>query len=209
MHHSVAISQFKLELQSGNTQCRIRQFVARIALKLDGWSWKTTGHLLYATSRFVNHFIAICKYKLELPYGNAQSGAKLFLRLSPWPWPFVNGNNSYCRTPHLVLVSDMAWNTRTVFKAITKVVIVNYIFRYRHVLPYILVLWHLINLDSTLNRKGSHADHPAVTDDTWGGQHSAANDPQVAGMAEPTQPPPPPPPIPPPPSVSCHPLNST
>ena len=31
------------------------------------WSQlKTIGHLFYATSRFVHHFIAICEFKLEI-----------------------------------------------------------------------------------------------------------------------------------------------
>ena len=33
-------------------------------LKLDGWPWKTIGHLLYATSNFVHHFVAIRPFKL-------------------------------------------------------------------------------------------------------------------------------------------------
>ena len=35
-------------------------------LKFDRWHWKTIGHLFYATSSFVHHFIAICKFKMEL-----------------------------------------------------------------------------------------------------------------------------------------------
>ena len=40
------------------------------------WSQlKTIGHLFYATSSFVHHFIAIGEFKLELQSGNAQSGS--------------------------------------------------------------------------------------------------------------------------------------
>ena len=39
------------------------------------WSQlKTIGHLFYATSSFVQHFLAIGEFKLELQSGNAQSG---------------------------------------------------------------------------------------------------------------------------------------
>ena len=46
-----------------------------MTLKFDGWPWKTIGHLFYATSSFVQHFIAIGEFKLELQSGNAQSGS--------------------------------------------------------------------------------------------------------------------------------------
>ena len=51
-------------------------FLPRATLKFDGWPWKTTGHLCYATSSFVHHFIAISEFKLELQSGNAQFGLK-------------------------------------------------------------------------------------------------------------------------------------
>ena len=46
-----------------------------MTLKFDGWPWKTIGHLFYATSSFVQHFVAIGEFKLELQSGNAQSGS--------------------------------------------------------------------------------------------------------------------------------------
>ena len=48
-----------------------------MTLKFDRWPWKTTGHLFYATSSFVHHFVAIGEFKLELQSGNAQSGSNL------------------------------------------------------------------------------------------------------------------------------------
>ena len=40
------------------------------------WSQlKTIGHLFYATSSFVHHFVAIGEFKLELQFGNAQFGS--------------------------------------------------------------------------------------------------------------------------------------
>ena len=50
-------------------------FLSRVTLKFDGWPWKTIGHLFYATSSFVQHFIAIGEFKLELQSGNAQPGS--------------------------------------------------------------------------------------------------------------------------------------
>ena len=66
----------------------------------------------------------------------------------------------YHRTPHLVPISDMAWNTRTVFKTRTMVANVNYIFTS----PWsdILILEHLVNTDSTLNQMGSHGATPTI-----------------------------------------------
>ena len=52
-------------------------FLSRVTLKFDGWPWKTIGHLFYATSSFVQHFVPIGEFKLELQSGNAQSGSNL------------------------------------------------------------------------------------------------------------------------------------
>ena len=53
----------------------IGEFLELRPLKFDGWPSKTIGHLFYATSSFVQHFIAIGEFKLELQSGNAQSGS--------------------------------------------------------------------------------------------------------------------------------------
>ena len=63
--------------QTENTICRA------------AWSQlKTIGHLFYATSSFVHHFIAIGEFKLELQSGNAQSGSNstIFRTVLPWNW---------------------------------------------------------------------------------------------------------------------------
>ena len=52
----------------------IRDVLSRVTLEINGWPWKTIGHLFYATSSFVHHFIAIGEFKLELQSGNAQLG---------------------------------------------------------------------------------------------------------------------------------------
>ena len=44
------------------------------------------GHLFYATSSFVHHFVAIGEFKLELQSGNDQSGSNstIFRAVRPW-----------------------------------------------------------------------------------------------------------------------------
>ena len=56
-----------------------------VTLKFDGWPWKTKGHLSFAVSSFVQHFIAIGEFKLELQSGNAQFGSKSTIFLAVWP----------------------------------------------------------------------------------------------------------------------------
>ena len=53
---------------------------------LNGWPWQTIGHLSYATSSFVQHFIAIGEFKLELQSGNAQFGSNSTIFRAMWPW---------------------------------------------------------------------------------------------------------------------------
>ena len=67
------------EVRSGNTK-----FGSKSAIFCPVWPWnftddleKTIGHLFYATSSLVHHFIAICGFKMELQSGNAQFGSKL------------------------------------------------------------------------------------------------------------------------------------
>ena len=57
---------------------KIGAVLSRVTLIFDGWSWKTIGHLSFAVSSFVQHFIAIGEFKLELQSANAQSGSKFF-----------------------------------------------------------------------------------------------------------------------------------
>ena len=45
---------------------KINDFFSRVTFELDGWPWKTIGHLFYDTISFVHHFNAIGKFKLEL-----------------------------------------------------------------------------------------------------------------------------------------------
>ena len=65
---------------------KFHDFTSRVTLKFDGWPWKTIGHLFYATSSFVHHFVPIGEFKLELQSGNAQSGSNSTILRAVWPW---------------------------------------------------------------------------------------------------------------------------
>ena len=65
---------------------KFNAFYSRVTLKFDGWPSKTIGHLFYATSSFVHHFVAVGEFKLELQSWNAQSGSNLTLFRAAWPW---------------------------------------------------------------------------------------------------------------------------
>ena len=65
---------------------KIDDFFSRVTLPFDAWPWKTIGHLFYATSSFVDHFVAISDFKLELQSGNAQFGSNSTIFRAVWPW---------------------------------------------------------------------------------------------------------------------------
>ena len=66
----------------GQTERRTENTICRAA-----WSQlKTKGRLFYATSSFVQHFVAIGEFKLELESGNTQSGSNSTLFRAVWPW---------------------------------------------------------------------------------------------------------------------------
>ena len=44
---------------------KFNDFWSRATLKFDGWPWKTIGHLFYATSSFVQHFVPLVKSNLS------------------------------------------------------------------------------------------------------------------------------------------------
>ena len=94
---------------------KIGDVLYRVTLKFDGWPWKTIGHLSFAVSSFVQHFIAIDEFKLELKSGNAQFGSKSMIFLSRvtlqfdvWPWKTI-GHLFYATSSfvhHLVAIGD-------------------------------------------------------------------------------------------------------
>ena len=65
---------------------KIGDVLSRVTLKFDGWSWKTIGHPSFAVSSFVQHFVAIGEFKLELLSGNAQFGSNATIFRAVWPW---------------------------------------------------------------------------------------------------------------------------
>ena len=80
-------------VQKRSIRVNIGDFVSRVTLKIDVWPWKTIGHLSYAASTFVHHFIANGEFKLKLQSGNAQFGSKskiffscVTLKFDRWPW---------------------------------------------------------------------------------------------------------------------------
>ena len=87
VYHFVPIGEFKLELQSRKRPIWVKfdDFLSHATLKFDRWPWKTIGHLFYATSSFVQHFVPIGELKLELQSGNAQSGSNLTIFRAVWP----------------------------------------------------------------------------------------------------------------------------
>ena len=65
----------------GRTDRQMENTICRAA-----WSQlKTIRHLFYATSSFVQHFVPIGEFKLEVQSGNAQFGSKSTIFLAMWP----------------------------------------------------------------------------------------------------------------------------
>ena len=87
VQHFIAIGELKLELQSGNAQFGSNStiFKSRVTLKFYGWPWNTKGHLYYATSSSMHHFVVIGELKLELQSGNAQFGSNSTIFRAVWP----------------------------------------------------------------------------------------------------------------------------
>ena len=82
---------------------KIDEFFNHVTLKFVRWPWKTIGHLFYATSSFVYHFIAIGEFKLELQSGNAQSGSNLTLFRAVWPWNLMDDIEKWSGTSAMLL----------------------------------------------------------------------------------------------------------
>ena len=61
-------------------------FKSRATLKFDGWLCKTIGHLFYATSSFMHHFVVIGEFKLQ----SSGSNSTLFRDLEIWRMTFKN-----------------------------------------------------------------------------------------------------------------------
>ena len=94
VHHFKSIGEMKLKLQSRNAQfgsksvifCQKRRLFEPCDLEILRMTLKKIGHLFYATSSFVYHFVSIGEFKLELQSGNAQfkSNSMIFRAVRPW-----------------------------------------------------------------------------------------------------------------------------
>ena len=93
-------SQTWVTASKRSSRAKNGDFLSRVTLKIDVWHWKTIGHLSYAASTFVRHFMANGEFKLELQSGNAQFGSKStsskqHQALSIISSPYVKSNWSY------------------------------------------------------------------------------------------------------------------
>ena len=61
VHHLKAIGEFKLWVMVRKRSIRVKidDFVSCLTLRFERWPWKTIRLLFYASSSFVNHFVAI------------------------------------------------------------------------------------------------------------------------------------------------------
>ena len=119
MQHFKAIGEFKLELQSRNAQFGSKSmiFFSRVTFQFDVWPWKTIGHLFYATSSFVQRFVAIVEFKLELQSGNAQFGSNstifffscVTLIFDRWPWKTTGQQPLLCYFKHCASFRSHWW----------------------------------------------------------------------------------------------------
>ena len=84
--HSHRWIQTKVTVRKRSIRVKIWDLLSHVTLKFDGWPWKTIGHLFYATSSLMHHFVAIGEFKLELQSGYTKFGSKstIFLAESPW-----------------------------------------------------------------------------------------------------------------------------
>ena len=82
---------------------KIHDFFSRVTLQFDVRPWKTIGHLFYATSSFVHHFVAIGDFKLELQSGNAQFGSNSTIFRAVWPWNLTDDLGKQYGTSSMLL----------------------------------------------------------------------------------------------------------
>ena len=87
LHHFIAISEFKLELQSRNIKFGSKSmiFLSSLTLKFHRKLSKIIGHLL-CFFKLCATFQTIGKLKLELQSGNAWSWSKSAFFCPVWPW---------------------------------------------------------------------------------------------------------------------------
>ena len=69
--HSHLWVQIGVTVRSCPNEVKIGYVLSCVTSKFDGWPWKTIGHISYATSSLVHHFITICEFKPELRSRNS------------------------------------------------------------------------------------------------------------------------------------------
>ena len=65
--------QIGITVQKRSIWVKIGNFLSRVTLKFNGWPSKTIGHLFYATSTFVHHFIPIGSVAVNYRYRRYKS----------------------------------------------------------------------------------------------------------------------------------------
>ena len=82
---------------------KIGDVLSRVTLTFDGLPWKTIRHLSFAVSSFVQHFIAIGEFKLDLQSGNAQFGLNSTIFRAVWPWNLTDDVEKQLGTSSMLL----------------------------------------------------------------------------------------------------------
>ena len=107
VHYFKAISEFKLELQSGKRPIRVKigNFcTVPCDLEICRRPCKTTGHLFYGSSSVVHHFTAIAESKLELAQKRQiwvkPAFFRVTLKFDGWPWKTIR--HIFCATSSFV-----------------------------------------------------------------------------------------------------------
>ena len=85
-YHSHRSIQNGVTVQRRQIRVKMGNFLYHVTLKFDRWPWNIIGHLFYATSSFVHHFIPIYDIKMKLQSGNTKFGSKSAISCPVWPW---------------------------------------------------------------------------------------------------------------------------
>ena len=87
--------QTGVTVRKRSIRVKISNFLYRATLKFKGWPWKTIGHLSYATSSFVHHFMPLVNlkwsYTPETPNlgQNGRFFSRVTLKFDGWPWKTI------------------------------------------------------------------------------------------------------------------------
>ena len=81
-------------------------FFVRITLKCNGWNRKTTWHLFYATSNFVQYSTAIGEFNLEFKSENAVQNRHF---CPVWPWNLAD-NLEKTKGHHFYVTSSFVYH---------------------------------------------------------------------------------------------------